>query len=934
MANWSEAPKWCCAKLVVLLLFLPQFAFSQQDSLVKKQSESLIYPTANCAGAAIGPSERSAGRDSDFVEHFRGSWESELTHGPRTIQFIDSIPERISLIPTTSPGIQEGSPTVKEWEPPRAGQPKLHLTKNLKDSADGFISHYVGPKFSTDVISLIIDERDLFDDSLGIFVPGIAAIQGEKKSGNYYNKGKAWEKAGQATFLNVDGNRCWDVDLGVRTHGDLNRAAPQKSLRFYLRNRYGASGLISDFFPECPIDTLDHLVFKSANNSNNGSHFTDVFIYESVQNLRTQGNYCRPVQFFINGEYWGLYHMRLRQNKKTFKRLDLTRPDSLFLIDNTGLDKDWGRCSEFDELVSFCNQVTDFTNENYDQLDELIDLENIADYLIVNSWFGNRDWVTNNVLAMKPAGYGKWEYVLSDLEATMLNAEDNMFANIAAGSGPHAEIMQCLLGFDQFRKAIQNRYYELQYKELDPVLLKENLAQKRLEYTPAVELHRSRWAQFSFHDDWHECVRTMEEFITKRDYFYTQHLDQLVNGPEEKKTDWSLLISVLIIVIGAVLLFASLFGKEAKLGRAALGVWLMVGGVAHASYPELMTQAALYYPRFLTGAAAYASQEIAVLLILVIAPILSMLNVLLALFGLKLISSGWDLSKGQLLLLSSLPVFALVMMPTNLAGFFILAAASLFFVRKEKYFTAFIFMALGLVFSPWSALLLLASIICLWQKVKGRNRAVAALVLCAAFIWILLISRWQPSNIVGSYSRFLDFELPSWPIQRAAYSLTSFFNAAIIGCGAFGLVLFLWRKKNWALRLWSDNNVVQISWIYFALSGLAQLAKGEPLFGGLNIMLATPMFYVLIKHLSSVPAKKYYWWIFVGFIAFFLVFESYWHIQAQLLFALTALALTGLFWTNTRWNWLNASILFLLAIGLMIVQYQLLIMSLHGNWIG
>ena len=480
--------------------------------------------------------------------------------------------ESIINIPSTQKGLELGQPCVKDWESPVGPLPQMTVIQEKLE--DGTISSYpyYGRNSWTDVLSIHVDPIDLFSDSIGIFVPGNSVIKGEAKSGNFYGKGRAWEREAEVYYFSYDCEKEWHADLGIRAHGDLNRAAPQKSFRLYWRDQYGDRSVPNTFFPEYPLDSINHVVFKSANNSNNGSHFTDVFIYDQAADLNVMTNRAHPIQVFINGEYWGIYHMRMRLNAKDFGRFNNVPADSMYVVDHSGEDKEIGPCGEFNALVAYCRDHDLNDDSSFEELKEMLNIESAVDYVLVNTWFANQDWINNNVTMWKVKGADhKWQYVLTDLEASMLDPERNMFNDIAEGSGAHASIVKKLMESKPFRDLLNDRYRSLCKNALGEGNLLCELYAKNAKYSPIVTTHRTRWTQLIPLKDWVANVRSMENFILLRSESFEAQLAAL---DQEKKGSVGFWVKLLLL---GVLLASMFFVKRYPVIRAILGGALYLG---------------------------------------------------------------------------------------------------------------------------------------------------------------------------------------------------------------------------------------------------------------------------------------------------------------------------------------------------------------------
>ena len=115
---------------------------------------------------------------------------------------------------------------------------------NIKSSVytnSYLISELGVPKFDLPVMFISADYFDLFDETNGIFVPGVHFVPDSSDwTGNYYQRGIEWEREVSLEMYLPDNQLVFEENLGLRTHGGNVRRMTQKGMRFYARGEYGA----------------------------------------------------------------------------------------------------------------------------------------------------------------------------------------------------------------------------------------------------------------------------------------------------------------------------------------------------------------------------------------------------------------------------------------------------------------------------------------------------------------------------------------------------------------------------------------------------------------------------------------------------------------------------------------------------------------------
>lgn len=260
---------------------------------------------------------------------------------------------------------------------------------------------------SLPAVSIVMDRSHLFGGS-GLY-------------NNPQSTGISWERPASMELFSADGTEEFQVNCGIRIHGGASRSPnfPKHSLRVFFRRTYGPGKLRYDIFRDQPhgrsaADSFDKLLLRTSfNNSwthwydeqaNQAQYLRDQWARDlqlEMGHLSTHGRY---VHLYLNGLYWGIYNLGERPDgdfgasyfgggEDDFDVLNSRQP-------NTGDAVAWNR------LIGIVNGDVS-TPEAYARALELIDAENLIDYMLFNFYFGNSDWDGHNWMAIRkrePAG--------------------------------------------------------------------------------------------------------------------------------------------------------------------------------------------------------------------------------------------------------------------------------------------------------------------------------------------------------------------------------------------------------------------------------------------------------------------------------------------------------------------------------------------------
>ena len=382
------------------------------------------------------------------------------------------------------------------------------------------------------VLSICADSLDLFDYETGIMVPGAMYEASHPDSpGNYYQKGRDWERPVNLEFYEPDNNGI-NQPCGLRTHGNLSRRSPAKGMKFYAREEYGKDRFEHAFFGSETIDSFKHLVVKPFAIYWPHSGAQDYFCCTLALQLQLSAPHCRPLLVYLNGEYWGLYFLQEKM-------------DEQFLEDHYGVDAnhcniigDWkgevehGNGRNFKQMMKWLKKA-DLSNESdFNRACDLIDVDNFVDYMVFQTFVGNWDWPGNNMRCWQEND-GPWRWLFFDGDATILQHDFDVFANAAIYSPPSTWsnypeatlLFGKLLENDQFKATFKTRALELCDNPFlyanTSIILNDIIERLR----PFIEDQRHRFGYPSSLNSWNERNALIEDFLRHRVMDYLNAMD-------------------------------------------------------------------------------------------------------------------------------------------------------------------------------------------------------------------------------------------------------------------------------------------------------------------------------------------------------------------------------------------------------------------------
>ena len=281
---------------------------------------------------------------------------------------------------------------------------------------------------------------DAFDEAFAVFPTLSLSLDAdamfERRRGIYQNttaEGFEWERAVSAEFIFREGvSESFQVQCGIRIQGGSSRQTdiPKHSFSLRFRERYGLGKLDFPLFREAPfgrdaLTSFDYLQLRSGFNfawthrhyyqSRHAQYNRDQFVNDLYLSMGHPGVHGRWFHLYINGLYWGMYHMHERPDANYMAGLFGGEKDDYDAV-NSGQATD-GNLQSWNALWALARQAED--PDVYAEIETKLDVDSFIDYLLINYFVGNWDWDGHNWRAAGPHGVessGKWRFFPWDSE--------------------------------------------------------------------------------------------------------------------------------------------------------------------------------------------------------------------------------------------------------------------------------------------------------------------------------------------------------------------------------------------------------------------------------------------------------------------------------------------------------------------------------------
>jgi len=387
-------------------------------------------------------------------------------------------------------------------------------------------------RYQLPVVSIISEPDNFFDEETGMVVPGSCEC-GSILSCNFWQD---WEAPVHMEWFE-DGSLLYSANLGIEIHGSSSRSSVQKPFKILSRKQYGYKDIDFPFFENTDRDKWDDLVFKNISSRGNDSGFSDELAHDIViaDDWNVECSAYRHFVLFLDGEYWGIYSLREKLSPEFVSNEYDILSESLDFLRNMRTAQPnvvHGSDSSFVALISEMQELDMNDPASIAFLETHVDIDNMWDYFIVETYGINFDWTSHNMILFSDRDdpFFRWTFRLWDLDFAFLGPYKVFMLKVLGYEGdylesivePHPDTDQIfffrkILESTELRDRLLNRYiYHLQ-NSLCPETMSAIIAEHEERFLSDIEEHSLRY--LSVMDSlghWQNEVDRLYNFVEKR----------------------------------------------------------------------------------------------------------------------------------------------------------------------------------------------------------------------------------------------------------------------------------------------------------------------------------------------------------------------------------------------------------------------------------
>jgi len=412
--------------------------------------------------------------------------------------------------------------------------------------------------YSLPVFSISANENQIFGYNEGIHVAGVDFENWRTRNPNAEANGGVefnWTRDSEIP-VNVeffDKNQSLanlNQQAGIKIHGNWSREHRLKTLRFYARSLYGQNEFNYPLFQDEPYVSYRRFLLRNTGNDFTNAFMRDPLVHNLSKGLELDRMAYQPAAVFLNGEFWGLMSIRERiDDNYLFRKFGVLETE-VDMIQNHQ-EAEIGDITFFNEMIQFLEQNQVSNAQNFQKIQEMMDMESFIDYQIANMFVGNTDWPGNNnriwrkKIAFNPSTQkgldGRWRWMMFDTDFAFnvyysADVNFNMFQFATATNGPSwpnppqsTFLFRTLLTNTSFKNEFINRYNDLLNSSFSVARTSTVIDSIVGIIQPEMGKHIERWSSPSTIQNWNWEVDRIRDFTDSRTDIVRNQLKQFFN---------------------------------------------------------------------------------------------------------------------------------------------------------------------------------------------------------------------------------------------------------------------------------------------------------------------------------------------------------------------------------------------------------------------
>lgn len=372
----------------------------------------------------------------------------------------------------------------------------------------------INQKHTLPVISLTTKPANLFDPTTGIYMEGPNASQDPakfKEGANYY---KDTEVPASFEVYDNNGKRVFNQDIALRMAGGLGLMKEQKTFAIFARSEYGQSTMQYPFFENRPYTEYKSLVLRT---NRDKSKIREAVIFSLADGkIKALVQAYKPYVVYINGQYWGVYHMMEKRNKYMVAAYEgAENSDNMNILKGSGGDRNilQGSNAEYIKLREYVNTHDMSLKESFDYVAARMDTDSFMDTMINLIYTANNDFYNMQYYQILPGG--KWRQIFYDTEITF-QVPDHDTLSKRMGDTCNSAFFNGLLKYQPWKEKFIERFAWTIKELYSPQRVNAAIDKEANAIKDEVASMKAKFSDMASVDEWNAQIQQMHTFANKR----------------------------------------------------------------------------------------------------------------------------------------------------------------------------------------------------------------------------------------------------------------------------------------------------------------------------------------------------------------------------------------------------------------------------------
>lgn len=395
--------------------------------------------------------------------------------------------------------------------------------KNAKASSVYTRTYLLNEETKFMIVSVVVEPNILNNPQTGWLHKGPNADSAYPYLGaNYWNRR---EVSANAEFFEADGQQVFGSRVGLKLFGGMSRTFAQKSFTISARDIYGDKRIEYQIFPNEKQKKYKHLVIRNAGSDCEKAHFRDAFMTSLLDGVDIEKQSYRPILYFVNGEYWGIYFLRDKVNRYFVDYAGEADRDSIDLIEHKDRVKS-GSLRHYNKMLAYMSKNDLNDEKHFEYINTQMDINNFMTLQVAQIYFDNQD-AGGNIKFWRPkTPEGRWRWVLYDTDwgFGLQDSKAYQFNTLQLQTAADSEvwpnpawstfILRSLLKNKTFEAGFVNRFADYMNSYFEPNRVESKIDSFEQMLLPEINRHINRWGYSK--QVWRANINVMHTFAKER----------------------------------------------------------------------------------------------------------------------------------------------------------------------------------------------------------------------------------------------------------------------------------------------------------------------------------------------------------------------------------------------------------------------------------